>query len=83
MDLFSLVTLLAHEHYRQPSTDLASMCVAAWYAKTTPTFSEAFALVRRHLWTRTASPTSLLNSDIEKVPRAMLTHLSYLLCYAA
>ena len=53
------------------------------YAKTTPTFSDALALVRRHLWTQTTFPISLCNADVEKVPKALLTHLADLLCYAA
>jgi hypothetical protein len=81
--LFSLVTLLAHEHYRHQTTHLAPVQVAAWYTKTTPTFSDALALVRRHLWSGTTFPTSLWNSDVEKVPRALLMHLADLLCYAA
>ncbi|MGO8947752.1 MAG: NUDIX domain-containing protein [Ktedonobacterales bacterium] len=83
MGLFSLVTLVAHEHYRHQTTHLAPVQVAAWYKKTTPTFSDALALVRRHLWTQTTFPTSPGNFDIEKVPRALLTQLANLLCYAA
>jgi hypothetical protein len=83
MGLFSLVTLVAHEHYHYQTTHLAPMHVAAWYTKTMPTFSDALALVRRHLWMQTTFPTSLWNSDVEKVPRALLTHLADLLCYAA
>jgi hypothetical protein len=41
------------------------------------------ALVRRHLWTQSTFPTSSRDSDIEKVPRALLMHLADLLCYAA
>jgi hypothetical protein len=51
LGLFSLVTLVAHEHYRHQTTQLAPVQVAAWYTKTTPTFSDALALVRHHLWT--------------------------------
>jgi hypothetical protein len=83
MGLFSLVTLVAHEHYCHQTTPLASIQLAAWYTKTTPTFSDALALVRRHLWTQSTFPTSPGHSDIEKVPRALLTHLADLLCYAA
>jgi hypothetical protein len=83
LGLFSLVTLLAHEHYRQQTTHPALVRVAAWYTKTTPTFSDALALVRRHLWTQTTFSTSPSSSDVEKVPRALLTHLANLLCYAA
>lgn len=83
LELFSLVTLVAHEHYRHQTTPLALMQVAAWYTKTTPTFTDALALVRRHLWTQTTFPPSLWNADTEKVPRTLLTHLADLLCYAA
>lgn len=85
LGLFSLVTLLAHEHYSpsHPSTDPAPLRVAAWYMKSAPTFSDALALVRRHLWTQTTFPTSPPEPDSEKVPRALLTHLADLLCYAA
>jgi hypothetical protein len=83
MGLFSLVTLVAHEHYRYQTSHPAPMHVTAWYTKTTPTFSDALALVRRHLWIQSTFPTSLGNADIDKVPRALLTHLADLLCYAA
>jgi hypothetical protein len=83
MGLFSLVTLVAHEHYRHQTTHLAMRQVAAWYTKMTPTFSDALALVRHHLWTQTTFPKSLCDSDVEKVPRALLTHLADLLCCAA
>jgi hypothetical protein len=83
LGLFSLVTLMAHEHYRHETTPLAPVPVAAWYTKTMPTFSDALALVRHHLWTQTTFPTSLSHSDVEKVPRVLLTHLMDLLCYAA
>ena|SRR5262245_59100543 len=79
--LFCLVTLLAHVHYRHQTTPLAPVHLAAWYTKTTPTFSDTLALVRRHLWMQTTFPTSLANSDIEKVPQALLTHLGQT-CFA-
>jgi hypothetical protein len=83
MGLFSLVTLLAHEHCSQQSAGSGPAQTAAWYTTTIPTFSDALALVRRHLWTQTTFPTSPREPDIEKVPRALLTHLADLLCYAA
>lgn len=85
LGLFSLVTLVAyeHSHYRHETTQLAPVYVAAWYTKTAPTFSDALALVRHHLWLGTTFPTSLWKSAVEKVPRALLTHLADLLCYAA
>jgi hypothetical protein len=48
--LFSVVTLFAHQKKaRMPQ----AMRKAAWYDKRHPTFSDALALVRRELWTRT------------------------------
>jgi hypothetical protein len=83
MGLFSLVTLLTHDQYRRDSISPSPVHVAAWYTKSSPTFSDSLALVRRHLWSHTTFPTSLYDADVEKVPRALLTHLADLLCYAA
>ena len=47
MGLFSWITLAAHSLQKQrPITQRAS----AWYDKPAPTFVDAIALVRRHLW---------------------------------
>jgi hypothetical protein len=43
--LFSLVTLIAHQHAKHRKLPIRQ---AAWYHKTQPTFSDALALVRRH-----------------------------------
>jgi hypothetical protein len=80
LGLFSLVTLLAHEPM---TSNTAPLQQTAWYTKTTPTFSDALALVRRRLWTQVTFPTSPCDADGEKVPRALLDHLAELLCYAA
>lgn len=77
---FSLVTLLAHELM---STTPVSVRRSAWYAKATPTFVDALALVRRHLWTHSTFCLLPSDPDSEKVPHALLDHLSELLCYAA
>lgn len=45
--LFSLVTLLAHRHVRRGRLPIRQ---AAWYVKAQPTFSDALAVVRHHLW---------------------------------
>jgi hypothetical protein len=80
MGLFSLVTLLAHPHMEQ-----APSCVrpAAWYAKTTPTFIDALAVVRRSLWTQMTFQTSPATHDLVKIPRPLAEHLTELLAYAA
>lgn len=82
MGLFSVVTLLAHAHL---TADPAARALhpTAWYAKTTPTFSDALALVRRQLWTHITFPTSPCAPDLVKVPQALVDHLTDLLCYAA
>ena len=47
MGLFSWTTLAAHLMQEQRPM---SHRTAAWYAKPSPTFVDAIALVRRHLW---------------------------------
>jgi hypothetical protein len=81
LGLFSLVTLLAHDLLQ---TGSALPCrQSAWYSKSLPTFVDALALVRQHLWAYTTFPTSAANADLVKVPQALIKHLQDLLCYAA
>jgi hypothetical protein len=47
LGLFSLVALLAHQHVRRGRLPMRQ---AAWYVKARPTFSDALAVVREHLW---------------------------------
>lgn len=47
LGLFALVTLLAHQHVRRGRLPMRQ---AAWYTKAQPTFSDALAVVREHLW---------------------------------
>jgi len=47
LGLFALVTLLAHQHVRRGRLPTRQ---AAWYTKAQPTFSDALAVVREHLW---------------------------------
>jgi len=79
LGLFSLVTLLAHPHMA------AGGCVrqAAWYPKPLPTFADALAVVRRHLWGQGAFCTSPGAGDVVEVPRLLLERLTDALCYAA
>jgi hypothetical protein len=80
LGLFSVVTLLAH---RLLSSSCWRLRTAAWYTKTLPTFSDALALVRRHLWTQTTFPLSCAGGEVQQVPRALVDHLADLLWYAA
>jgi hypothetical protein len=78
--LFSVVTLLAHQHLTQ-SPWLGRQ--AAWYTKARPTFIDALALVRRELWAGTTFQTSSSDQDLVQIPRLLMEHLTDTLCYAA
>jgi len=82
LGLFSFVTLPAHDHLTDGG-GLVPVRQAAWYPKHAPTFSDALALVRRSLWTRATFCMSPPAEDLIKVPRALVDHLSEMLCYAA
>jgi hypothetical protein len=57
---------------------------SAWYAKPLPTFSDALALVRQHLWPCLPTfQTSGTTPDVAKVSRSFLVSLVETLCYAA
>ena len=80
LGLFSIVTLLADELLKQHSLPLRT---AAWYPKTLPTFSDALALVRHHLWAYMTFRISPEKTDMVQIPRAFLERLTDVLCYAA
>jgi len=79
MGLFSLVTLLAHPHMQ----DSPPLRAAAWYTKSSPTFIDALAVVRRSLWAGTTFQMSSTEPDMVKIPRPLVEHLTELLSYAA
>jgi hypothetical protein len=74
-----LVTLLAHPHMAVA----APVRQAAWYPRPRPTFADALALVRRHLWEGAAFCTSAGAGDVVELPRAVVDRLTEALCYAA
>ncbi len=79
MGLFSWVTLLAHQsqvHGRLPVRQ------AAWYVKTTPTFSDAIALVRRRIWTHWGFCVSGARTDMQKTRTDLLKRLFEAVCYS-
>ncbi len=79
--LFSWITLAAH---LQPANQLTPPRSAAWYAKSSPTFADAIALVRRDLWPASASfVRSGSETDLQKVPLALFNRLIDTLRYAA
>ena len=81
MGLFSWTTLAAHLMQEQRPM---SHRTAAWYAKPSPTFVDAIALVRRHLWLASEGfSLSDAEPDIWKVPAALYYRLVDSLAYAA
>jgi hypothetical protein len=80
LGLFSLVTVQAHAALSNSSPAIRQ---SAWYAKPSPTFADALAVVRRHLWTHTTFCGLPHAGDRVKIPRALADHLAGLLCYAA
>ena len=57
---------------------------AAWYDKTSPSFADAIAMVRRHLWVQqgTFMPSEREHESI-KVPRLLYRRMLDTLAYAA
>ena len=81
LGLFSWTTLAAHAlQKRHPITQRT----AAWYDKPSPTFVDAIALVRRHLWLASEGfSLSAAAPDIQKLPVALYHRLVDSLAYAA
>ena len=80
LSLYSIIALTAHLLIQKGATHVKN---TAWYIKTHPTFSDAIALVRRHLWNHIHFSTSQQETDVIQIPRVLLTHLTEALCYAA
>lgn len=79
LGLFSLITLMAH---RLTLTRPFPIRSAAWYVKTEPTFSDAIALVRRHLWKDMKFAKSVSQTGFVEIPTSVLHGLVDTLCYA-
>ena len=80
LGLFSVVTLLTHSLSVHQSITARQ---AAWYAKVTPTFADALALVRSHLWRHSHFSLSQKDYDLIQIPRPLFECLTDTLCYAA
>jgi hypothetical protein len=80
LGMFSLVTLLANALTKAPSQAVRK---AAWYAKESPTFADAIAIVRRCLWSNCHFSTSSQHNEVCKIPRALFDRLTDAVCYAA
>jgi hypothetical protein len=80
LSLYSLITLTAQRLLEQGATCLRS---TAWYRKTRPTFADALAWVRCHVWDHTHFSMSQQETDMIKVPRALCERFIDAVCYAA
>lgn len=80
MALYSIVTLTTGALMKGKTKMIRT---AAWYAKTQPTFSDAIAMVRRHLWSHCHFSTSGQHSEVIKIPRSLYERLTDAVCYAA
>jgi hypothetical protein len=79
LGLFSLVTLLAHRLVRRGQLPVRH---TAWYAKCVPTFSEALAVVRQHLWRRVSFRMSHRKTNMQKRNPSIWERYTDALCYA-
>ena len=80
LGLFSVVSLLADTLIARRG---CSISATAWYPKSLPTFSDALALVRRHLWAYFTIHISDDDTDMVNIPRLILDRFHDALCYAA
>ena len=81
LGLFSWTTLAAHGLQKRHSI---TQRTAAWYDKPSPTFVDAIALVRRHLWLAWEGfSLSVADPDIQELPVALYHRLVDSLAYAA
>ena len=80
LSLYSVITLTAHLLIEK---GVSRVRTAAWYAKSNPTFSDAIALVRRHLWDHIYFSTSPQETDMIKIPRALFERWMDVMSYAA
>jgi hypothetical protein len=80
LGLFSIVTLLADRLHRK---GLLHVRQAAWYEKPLPTFSDALASVRRHLWRCAVMSHSPIGHDHARISDPLFRRLTDALAYAA
>jgi hypothetical protein len=80
LGIFSIATLLAD---RREKRQLLHVRSAAWYPKTIPTFNDAIATVRRHLWASANLLHSPPDYHYERIPDPILRRLADALAYAA
>jgi hypothetical protein len=80
LGLFSMITLWAGQVAKEHALPIRQ---AVWYRKVQPTFADAIAVVRQHLWTSPHFYMSPAKPDMGEIPSALLNRLTESLCYAA
>lgn len=80
LGVFSITALLAD---RLQARGLLRVRRAAWYEKPLPTFSDALAAARRHLWEARNTSGSRSDGDDEEFPAPLFRCLIETLAYAA
>jgi hypothetical protein len=80
LSLYAIIPLTAQLLIEQGAPCVRS---TAWYRQTHPTFSDAMALVRRHLWEPLHFSMSQQETEMLKIPRALFERFTEALCYAA
>lgn len=79
LSLYSIITLTAQQLIEKGATGIRS---TAWYRKTRPTFSDALAWVRRHIWDHSHFSMSQQETDMIQMPRALFERFMDAVCYA-
>lgn len=79
LGLFSLATVLAHRLTKQGKLPVRQ---AAWYVKRLPTFSDALAVVRQHLWKKVHFRMSYRKTHRQKHQPSTWERYTDALCYA-
>jgi hypothetical protein len=79
LGLFSWITLLAHQSQTKDGLPVRQ---TAWYLKTTPTFSDAIALVRSQIWQHWGFCMSSSGLDKQKFGPRLLNRLFEAVCYS-
>ena len=81
LGLFSWTTLAAHALQKHHPINQRT---AAWYDKPSPTFVDAIALARRHLWLASEGfSLSAANPDVQELPATLYHRMVDSLAYAA
>jgi hypothetical protein len=79
MPLFSWVTLLARQSLSDGTLPVRQ---AAWYAKSTPTFSDTIAVVRNRIWMHWGFCMSGSDPNMQKSNSHLLKRLFEVVCYS-